>query len=190
MRGTIYCFNTIGDARVFKAGHTQNELRTRLRGYLGPSRPRTIFFSQRVDDSVLAETLMLTLLRQCVSFTQRTDLGNEWFEATVDDARTLYDHLKRIAHVCALASCARPSNERHAIATREFAAHVNACAGLQYYFEQFDAYVRKTSVVSTVEELVRDFEGSSACPVLVDYVPYTMEQRVAAAARRYVGLLC
>lgn len=189
MHGTIYCFNTIGDARIFKAGHTQNELRARLRGYLGPSRPRTIFFCQCVDDSVLAETLMLTLLRQCVSFTQRKDLGNEWFEATVDDAPTLYDHLKKIAYVCALASCARPSNARHAVATREFAAHVNACAGLQYYFERFDAYVQTAKVFSTVEELVHAFESSTACPVLADYVPYTMEQRVAAAARRYVCLV-
>ena len=110
MAGLIYCFNTVGDNKIYKAGHTQNSLSTRLKGYLGPSKPRTIFFSRKVDDSIHAEKMMLTLLRQCTSLKERKDLGDEWFEKQLGllipqvsymetemaDARCTETQLKRI----------------------------------------------------------------------------------------------
>ena len=73
----------IEDNRIFKAGHTQRQLSARLSGYLG-RQPRTVFFSRRVDDSVNAEKIVLTLLRRCSSLKSREDYGDEWFEDVQD----------------------------------------------------------------------------------------------------------
>ena len=66
MTGIIYCFNTVGDSKLYKAGHTTNKLEKRLAGYLGPSKPRSIIFSRTVKNSHMAEKLMLKLMRQCM----------------------------------------------------------------------------------------------------------------------------
>ena len=80
-KGWIYCFNTIVDASFFKAGHTQQPLWRRLKNYTGPNKLRTLMFAREVDDSVSAEKMMLSLLRQSRCLIWRKDLGNEWFQA-------------------------------------------------------------------------------------------------------------
>ena len=74
-------FNTLGDDRIYKAGHTQQAaVRNRLAGYLGPNKPRMLVVSKRVADSLHAERLMLQLLASSRAFYPRPDLGPEWFE--------------------------------------------------------------------------------------------------------------
>uniref|UniRef100_A0A6C0IY05 Bacteriophage T5 Orf172 DNA-binding domain-containing protein n=1 Tax=viral metagenome TaxID=1070528 RepID=A0A6C0IY05_9ZZZZ len=110
MSGFIYCFNTHENPNIIKAGHTQQDVQKRLRGYLGPTKPRSIIFTLKVDDSVEAEKMMLELMQQCVSLNKRHDLGNEWFETTGNfnfEQRT--KHLQTIAKIAQKASSIPPS---------------------------------------------------------------------------------
>ena len=86
MAGFVYFFNTVSDGSIYKAGETQQEsVASRMRSYLGPSKPRTIVVSRAVDDAREAERLLLALLKQCVHFRFRPDYGDEWFEAVTAD---------------------------------------------------------------------------------------------------------
>lgn len=198
MAGLIYCFNTVGDNKIYKAGHTQNSLSTRLKGYLGPSKPRTIFFSRKVDDSIHAEKMMLTLLRQCTSLKEREDLGDEWFENVSEDSNLLYKHLQNIADIVQLAS-RTSSSEKPAPIQKVYEdktpleeTNVSISTnlkGMEQYFQAFDTFVNDTSLnLSNSEDLVNDYEESNVCPVFADYVPYTKKQRVCAASHRYSHL--
>lgn len=105
MSGTIYCFNTIENPNIIKAGHTQQVVQKRLRGYMGPTKPRSIIFTVKVDDSVEAEKMMLHLMEQCVSLKKRYDLGNEWFETTgFFSFEQRAKHLQTIARIVQKAS--------------------------------------------------------------------------------------
>jgi hypothetical protein len=84
--GILYCFNTVSDHRVYKAGHTsQGSLQLRLKGYLGQSKPRVLVAQRDVDDARAAEALFLRLLALCRLLRPRPDLGTEWYEARGDD---------------------------------------------------------------------------------------------------------
>lgn len=106
MSGYIYCFNTHENPNIIKAGHTQQQdVQKRLRGYLGPTKPRSIIFTLKVDDSVEAERMMLQLMQQCVSLNKRCDLGNEWFETTGNfNFEQRASHLQTIAKIVQKAS--------------------------------------------------------------------------------------
>ena len=105
MSGFIYCFNTHENPNIIKAGHTQQEVQKRLRGYMGPTKPRSIIFTLKVDDSVEAEKMMLQLMEQCVSLNKRYDLGNEWFETTGNfNFEQRAGHLQTIAKIVQKAS--------------------------------------------------------------------------------------
>ena len=105
MSGFIYCFNTHENTNIIKAGHTQQEVQKRLRGYMGPTKPRSIIFTLKVDDSVEAEKMMLQLMEQCVSLNKRYDLGNEWFETTGNfNFEQRAGHLQTIAKIVQKAS--------------------------------------------------------------------------------------
>lgn len=194
MAGVIYCFNTLADENVYKAGQTQNCLRERLRGYIGPSRPRCMIFTRRVDDVRHAEKIMLTLMRQCVSLTQRLDLGSEWFSAVGSHAETRQRHLWTIADISCLASregvTPRPPSSEAGCAT--FGTHGGtALRGMERYFTAFDSFVgtyKELHNVSDCADLVRRFEESTHCPVFVKYVPYGPGERTDAARRRYTHL--
>ena len=105
MKGHIYCFNTHENPGIIKAGHTQQDVRKRLRGYLGPTKPRAIIFELEVDNSIEAEKMMLELMRQCVSVTQRHDLGNEWFQSSGNfTPEERFNHLRIIGKIVQKAS--------------------------------------------------------------------------------------
>ena len=109
-RGCIYLFNTAVDSSIFKAGHTQQQLRKRLNNYTGPNKVRTLFFARDVDDSVHAEKMMLNLLRQYRGLKWRNDLGNEWFQAEpAISSSDRESHLLQIADVVQLAARVFPT---------------------------------------------------------------------------------
>lgn len=109
-RGCIYLFNTAVDSSIFKAGHTQQQLRKRLNNYTGPNKVRTLFFARDVDDSVHAEKMMLNLLRQYRGLKWRNDLGNEWFQAEpAISSSDRESHLLHIADVVQLAARVFPT---------------------------------------------------------------------------------
>jgi hypothetical protein len=84
--GSIYCFSTVGDARVHKVGMTtQATVAQRMRGYIGLSKPRVMLAHRTVGDAVRAEATLLRAMKLCRFFTQRLDLGPEWWEAADDD---------------------------------------------------------------------------------------------------------
>jgi hypothetical protein len=104
MKGIIYCFNTLTASNIYKAGRTQTELKRRLRGYLGPSKPLQIVFSKEVDDDVRAEQMLLMLMRNYTGLRARTDYGNEWFEATVDRSmEERHEYLQSVAMIVQMA---------------------------------------------------------------------------------------
>lgn len=196
MAGLIYCFSTLGDPKVYKAGHTQNSLSTRMRGYLGPSKPRVIIFSRRVDDSAQAEKMMLSLCRQCVSLKVRPDLGDEWFEDVTVAASVLHQHLQQIADIVQLASrvitmgpttIAAGGGPLDGGPPLQPLDHLR---GMDFYFQRLDEFVRSApqADVTHPDRLVSKYEASDVCPVFSEYLPFTFAQRVHSTARRYSHL--
>lgn len=122
MSGHIYCFTTHENPGIIKAGHTQQDVRKRLRGYLGPAKPRAIIFQVQVDDSVHAERMMLELMRQCASLAQRHDLGNEWFERRAgfkfEECATQLQNIAKIVQKASKSTTA-PDGHRHERGGRE-----------------------------------------------------------------------
>lgn len=189
MAGTIYCFNTVGDHRIYKAGHTQQELKSRLRGYLGPSRPRVIVASRNVDDSVAAETMVLGLLRQCSALVPRSDLGNEWFESrdgVGDDERHkailfVFDVVSKAVHT-------RPASKYEEPSTSHSSLHVSeTLPAMGAYFEALDHFVHTASpeTLGTMDDILRSFEQSDSCPLFAEYVMWPRATRLAIAHNRF-----
>lgn len=188
MAGTIYCFNTICDHRIYKAGHTQQDLKSRLRGYLGPSRPRVIVASRKVDDSVAAETMVLGLLRQCSSLVPRPDLGNEWFaskDGVDDDERHkailfVFDVVSRaVRRTCSPPKSPEPSRSHSSL-------HVSdSLPAMGAYFEAFDNFVHGAELVGTMDDILRSFEESDSCPLFTEYVMWPRATRLAVAQNRF-----
>jgi hypothetical protein len=194
MAGLVYCFNTVGDSSIYKAGHTQNSLRTRLKGYLGLSKPRTIIFCRKVHDSVLAEKIMLTLFRQCKSLKERGDLGDEWFQDVSETKSILHEHLTNIADVVQRVSPTKeaiPSYSPRAEETDICNESCTSLKGMEQYFQHFDTFVNTATPLrlDTVHSLVQNFEDSSLCPVFPEFVLYTKRQRENAVSNRYSHLL-
>lgn len=191
MAGLIYCFNTVGDGRVYKGGQTQNTMSMRLKGYMGLSRPRTVVFSRPVGDSVRAEEMMLTLFRQCVSLKSRDDLGKEWFEDVSDDTNVLLDHLKSVADIVQAANPPLSLKNRPDPACRPLPdVEAVPLRGMERYFSGLDAFVNASTPLTadTADELVSAFEASDACPVFAEYLPSTRQQRISAVHQRHAHL--
>lgn len=186
--GIIYCFNTISDPLVLKCGFTQQTLSARLKGYLGPSKPRTVIFQRRVQFASHAEQIMLMLMRQCRCLTSRTDLGHEWFSI---EAGAAFDELINIANVTQLASRELPTSKT-AWLVPEHAVRLEAQGEMKLafrtYFSKMDAFVRHdapTQAFSSADVLMESFDTSVSCPVFSEYLPYGRDARLGLVASRY-----
>ena len=116
MSGYIYCFNTHENPNIIKAGYTQQDnYKKRFQSYIGPTKPRSVFFTMKVDDAIEAEKMMLQLMNQCASICKRCDLGNEWFQTIGEFTfEQRASHLQTIAKIVQKASSTQsiipPSN--------------------------------------------------------------------------------
>ena len=194
MAGIVYCFNTICDHRIYKAGHTQQTLQSRLRGYLGPSRPRVIVASRKVDDSVAAETMILGLLQQCSTLAQRTDLGNEWFE--LKDGVDVEECHKAILFVFDVVSkavrapdcCKHPDVPTLHPPSQVTTSNIDVCnlPGMEGYFDALERFVCTTSKCDgTMDDILQAFEDSDFCPVFSEYVMWPRKTRLSVACNRF-----
>jgi hypothetical protein len=196
--GTLYAFCTVENSCLYKVGFTQQPLAARLRGYLGPSRPRTVVVDKRVDDAPLAELHMLKLVGLCRLFAQRKDLGNEWFEFVQGTREECHAALLEMAHIVVAAvrsteasppgarppPCAQPplSAAPEATETRL------DLRGMGRYFSSLDAFIQEAdgATLAGVEAAMDAFERSDACPVFAEYTPYDRSVRLAVCKNRYV----
>lgn len=200
MQGYIYCFNTKENPNIIKAGQTQQDVKQRLRGYIGPTKPRHIFFQEKVDDCIKAETMMLDLMCQCVSLTKRNDLGNEWFETNGDynfEKRAI--HLDTIAKIVKMASrdacipevrtvVAAPSEATGAA----FQPEAKTLRGLETYFENFDRYITEQALHCTDPlTLLKNYESSSFCIYgnFCKFLPFSEKERVKVIENRYAEFI-
>lgn len=206
MSGYIYCFNTHETPNIIKAGHTQQEVQKRLRGYMGPTKPRSIIFTLKVDDSVEAEKMMLQLMEQCVSLNKRYDLGNEWFETTGNfNFEQRAGHLQTIAKIVQKASSIPPSvpdvRERILISETKSSKldseppvqQATGLRGLEDYFKKFDDFVAQEAKPNRVSPLalLRNYEASTFCPYgnLCQFLPFSEPERVEVVSKRYLNFL-
>ena len=202
MSGYIYCFNTHENPHIIKAGHTQQKVQKRLRGYLGPTKPRSIIFTLKVDDSVEAEKMMLKLFEQCISLNKRCDLGNEWFETTgCFNFKERAEHLQTIAKIVQKASSIPPpsipppsippskSSEYDSGPVQQ----ATGLRGLEDYFKKFDDFVaQEAKPDSSPLELLRSYEASTFCPygnMMRQFLPFPESERVKVVAHRYRDFL-
>lgn len=191
MAGFLYCFNTVGDSRIYKVGHTQQDkLSERLKGYLGPSKPRVMVASRRVDDSVRAEALMLTLVRHSRVLTSRPDLGKEWFHAPDDDEAARHAALLFFSELvaCAVATpLPEAAKHQHVLQRGEREEEEEKDMGsMGTYFAAFDHYVAHAPLLGkSLAQLMDAFDASDACPVFVDYLRHGRDARLRALARRH-----
>lgn len=202
MKGFIYCFTTHENPNIIKAGHTHQEVSKRLRGYLGPTKPRSIIFTHAVDDSVEAEKMMLQLMCQTVSIKQRQDLGNEWFETV--GKYTFHDrqvHLENIAQIVKKASKNQELTNKLAhkdteeSKEKEFKRlklnstdNATTLRGLEYYFETMDQFVKEEAPpFEKAVDLLRAYEASRFSPYgnFCQYFPFPEDIRVQVTANRY-----
>ena len=194
MAGTIYCFNCITDATIYKAGHTQQDLASRLRGYLGPSKPREIICTMAVDDSVRAEQLMLKLFRALHAFRERQDLGNEWFEAREEDREERHAAVQLVMQV--VRDAVKKAPLKRPLSARETGGGDDAIdgsmPGMELYNQKLDDYIGSASrecLEKGVDALVDAFEDSDQCPVFVEYVRWSRDARIACARARHPHLV-
>ena len=201
MSGHIYCFNTHENPNIIKAGHTQQDVPKRLRGYLGPSKPRTVIFSLKVNDSVEAEKMMLQLMQQCVSLNKRHDLGNEWFETIgCFNFEQRATHLQAIARIVQKASNIIPivqtMPQKRTINHNDeptVLQATNTLPGLEEYFKNFDDFVTQEAqqflLVNSPQFLLRSYEASTFCIHICQFLPFTEEDRTRVTAERYKDFL-
>lgn len=206
MTGTIYCFNTVVDANIYKAGRTDQEsLAARLRGYLGPSKPRVLVASREVSDSIAAESLMLSLLRQSIALRWRKDYGDEWFQARTDemDETARHEAIRLIMDVVQSAlppdvparikPTSKPTSAVAAASstTTPLGEGQDTLAYMEDYFAALDRFVHGAPsplLGEGVAALVDAFDASDACPVYVEYTLYSRGMRLAVARNRYAHL--
>ena len=199
MSGYLYCFNTISDPTVYKAGYTTNQLAVRFRGYLGPSKPRTVVFGREVDDSLTGERLMLALMRQCCSLCQVTTYGPEWFQRIEGvSVETLHQHLLVIADIVQMAVGkstrvlpSYPCKRAPSLATEEELTSEVTLPGMETYYTALNAFVESAhpDQLLSVEALVGAFEASEACPILCQFALFNAEKRLRVARARFPHLL-
>jgi hypothetical protein len=91
--GHIYCFRTVGNATIYKAGMTTRfDVKDRLNEYDGANKVDVVVSCIFVEDARRAEVQMLQSLKTCgVLVLDKKTLGNEWFRATGDD--TVHRHI-------------------------------------------------------------------------------------------------
>ena len=199
MAGNVYCFNTIVDPTIYKVGHTQQEtVAARLRGYLGPAKPRVVIATRCVDDSERAEAILLHLLRHSTVLTQLTDLGNEWFRISVEPidchnyvcfAMDLVQDAVRKVH-----PIPRPVNRTIKKKINVLLAETkkNQLPNMTSYYKALDKYISVGATASVLEKglqfAVETFEKSDNCPVLADYLLAPQSLREAVARNRYPHL--
>ena len=194
--GILYCFNTVGDSRIYKAGRTeQPSLGHRLRSYLGPSRPRVLIATRPVADAVAAERWVLDLLRVCRGLRPREDLGSEWFEA---EEGTEEEQLRRTVGLlfdAAQAAADRPPTECPPASCPSVPCLPPPChtedrssADMRSYLDALESYMRSSAtpeVLCSVNRLVEAFESDEACPVFPQFCRWHLEARRKAVSRRF-----
>lgn len=188
MAGYIYFFNTLGDGQIYKAGETQQDnVSARMRGYLGPSKPRTIVASRAVDDALEAEKLLLSLLKQCVHYRFRPDYGDEWFEAVTDDVEERHKAVLLIADVVQRAvRSGAPGNVVIPAPVSRDPDEETSIAGYEQYFAALDNYRNSAPPnVLSPDTLIRTFDASKECPIFAQYGLCSHAKRVAVARKRY-----
>ena len=96
--GHLYCFNTMANSRLYKAGMTLNEdITVRLKqGYQGGNKPNILVSTMFVLDPVSAEKRLMSALCNSGILTQAKQLGREWFFATDDDEVRRHATISRI----------------------------------------------------------------------------------------------
>ena len=196
-KGIIYGFTTLASNKIVKIGRTEKSLKQRLRGYIGPSKPRTVIFAKSVDDSVEAENWVKILMAQCCSFTQRCDLGDEWYESkdgASDEVRNM--HMLQISQVAQLAARdlpASPSNPKVEMSiTPQSQSKYCSMSGMGMYFKIMDDFITRSPQSlngETAETITKKYEQSTMCPVLTEYLPNTFDQRVTIVSNRYAHIL-
>ena len=187
MEGILYAFNTICDPNIYKVGYTrQTELAARLRGYLGPSKPRVIVVSRRVDDATEAERLLLGLLRVSNVVRARPDLGDEWFEAlgapdhTQRTIHWISGIVERAVRVPCRTAAPDPPSQAPALGGDDL-------RGMESYFAAMDGWWGTNGSNDDVTSAVQAFEESAACPVYAHFTRFSLDERVAAARARFVA---
>lgn len=190
MSGFLYCFNTFCDPNIYKAGHTQQEeLKFRLKSYLGPSKPRIVVASRRVLDSIGGEKMMLGLLRQSSVVKPRRDLGDEWFEACHDHAEEVHKAIRFLFDVVAKAAGEvdpMPTVFAKSLQQHSLTTDATTLPAMGTYFQALDHFINTSSELSSdMEASVTAFETSKECPIFADYVMWPKNIRVAVAANRY-----
>ena len=90
--GHIYCFRTMGNPTIYKAGMTTRfDVNGRLDEYNGANKVDVVVSCIFVEDARRAEAQMLQSLKICGVLVLNKALGNEWFRATGDD--TVHRHI-------------------------------------------------------------------------------------------------
>ena len=202
-RGIIYGFNTLASNTIIKIGRTEQTLNQRLRGYIGPSKPRTLIFRKEVDDSIEAEKWVKKLMSQCSSFTQRYDLGDEWYETipgVKDDVRN--EHMLNISEVARLAvrDISQPDPPTHppiaqallpaqAIDT-SISTQNTSIPGMEKYFSDMDKFVDEEPMeaMMSARGLTKTFESSDKCRFFCEYLPNSFEYRTSVVGNRYAHM--
>ena len=85
IHGEVYCFIPIGGTNVYKFGRTDNWV-NRQKSYMGFNKPKHIVFVRKVENQYSVEKDLLKYLGEHPHFTQRNDLGDEWFESSMSIA--------------------------------------------------------------------------------------------------------
>lgn len=95
--GYIYCFNTIGNRTVYKAGKTnKTKFEERLNDYIGGNKPDIIVAVVFVEDTFNAEKKLIRELKQSGVLTTSREFGREWFKATDDNVTRRHLIISRI----------------------------------------------------------------------------------------------
>ena len=80
--GDVYAFTPIGNSSIVKFGRTT----TTRRHYQGLNKPKHVLMRSRVKNCWQGERDLLEFAHEHPFFTQRLDLGREWFETALSTA--------------------------------------------------------------------------------------------------------
>ena len=196
--GILYCFSTTGNARIIKVGMTrQSRLASRMRGYLGPSKPYVVIAHALSAHVEQAEEYLLQLLATSrVVESRKQTLGPEWWEqAPGVDTGACHAALALAVRLCAAAadrpptpppspSLPDPPLPRPLLAPRRDLATPSP---LEAYLKAFRAFALARGLnkgdEEEVEAVLEEFEQSPDCPLMVEYLPHSRASRLALATR-------
>lgn len=187
MSGHIYCFSTMGNPRIYKAGMTSKGIAARFANYSGPSKPLEVIFTRAVSDVVCAEKDMLALLRQCTSLRQRNDMGVEWFETTEECVALRHEHLLLIGNLVSRVYPTTREETRVENRTTTFAGNYNTSLPcMANYFLRLDEFVRTRAISEmTADALRTSFEEGERCPIFAEYALCDASVRTDVIRNRY-----